>query len=195
MKDFDIKKLKREYCFDVKLRGQELSFCADIGLFSPKKVDVGSRLLIDKMEIGPDDEVLDVGCGYGVLGIAAAKLAVSGRVEMVDKDFVAVDCAKLNIERNELSNAQVYLSNMFDQVAEEKQFDVILSNIPAKVTKEMYWLMFHESYQRLKPGGKIYLVAITYLRDFLKANLKRFFGNYKKLAQGKGYVVYRAEKN
>lgn len=194
MKDFDIKKLRREYCFEEKLAGTKLNFCADIGLFSPKKVDDGSRLLIEKMEINPDDGVLDVGCGYGVLGITAAKLAVNGQVDMVDKDFVAVEYAQRNIGKNGLANARAYLSNMFDQVDEAKKFDVILSNIPAKVTKEMYWLMFYEASRRLKSGGKIYLVAITHLRDFLKTNLKRFFGNYKKLVQAKGYVVYRAEK-
>ncbi len=66
MKDFDIKKLKREYCFEENLADVEMHFCADIGLFSPKKIDEGSVMLINKMEIENEDSVLDIGCGSGI---------------------------------------------------------------------------------------------------------------------------------
>lgn len=194
MKDFDLTKLKREFCFTQDLAGQEMKFCADIGLFSPKKIDEGSVMLINQMEIGRSDRVLDLGCGYGVLGLMAAKLAVDGQVDLIDKDFVAVEYANRNIKLNDINNAGAYLSNMFDQVDETKKFEVILSNIPAKVTREMYWLMFYESWRRLKPGGRIYLVAIAHLAKFLKSNLKEFFGNYKKLDHNQRYVVYQAKK-
>jgi len=194
MKDFDIKKLKREFYFEENLAGLDMKFWAEAGLFSPRKVDEGSKMLINKMKIEPADHILDLGCGYGVLGLTAAKIATQGRVDMVDKDFVAIEYANRNIMENKIDNAAAYLSNMFDQIDQEKSFDVILSNIPAKVSREMYWLMFFNAAEKLNTGGRIYLVAIAHLSAFLKNNLKQFFGNYKKIDHNRRYVVYQAEK-
>jgi 16S rRNA G1207 methylase RsmC len=112
----------------------------------------------------------------------------------VDKDFVAVDYANRNARANGLDNARAQLSNGFDQVDPALRFDVIASNLPAKVGKELLTLYLHDALARLRLGGRLYLVTITGLRQFIKRNLEEVFGNYKKLKQGRAYTVALAEK-
>ena len=194
MENFDIKLLKREYYFEERFDQIKLGFWAGLGLFSPKKIDDGSRMLLKELKIAPNDRVLDLGCGYGVLGLVAAKMAPQGQVDLIDKDFVAVEYTKKNIAANHISNAQAYLSNLFDQIPPEKQFDVIMSNLPAKVNKEMYWLLFYEALNHLEPGGQLYIVAIANLRKFIKRSLKTLFGDCKQLKLNRNYVVIRATR-
>ena len=74
------------------------------------------------------------------------------------------------------------------------RFDVIASNLPAKVGKELLTLYLHDALARLHPGGRLYLVTINGLRQFIKRNLEEVFGNYKKLKQGRAYTVALARK-
>jgi 16S rRNA G1207 methylase RsmC len=112
----------------------------------------------------------------------------------VDKDFIAVEYSNKNAELNHITNAHALLSNGFDQIRGQR-FDVIVSNIPAKVGNEMLSLFLHDALRQLNPGGKLYVVTINGLRDYIKRNFKEVFGNYKKLKQGKNYTVAAAQKN
>ncbi len=96
MKESDIIKLKDDIIFCDILRGFEFVFHSTWGLFSPREIDAGSKLLIDYMDVNKSDICLDLGCGYGAIGLCMAKLAERGKVYMVDKDFVAVEYAKKN---------------------------------------------------------------------------------------------------
>ena len=111
-----MKDIRKDIEFSMALRGQNLRFRSTWGLFSPEGIDEGTRLLIEELEISEDATSLDLGCGYGVIGLVMAKLAPQGRVHMVDKDFVAVEYAKKNAEANGVKNAEVYLSNGFSHV-------------------------------------------------------------------------------
>lgn len=186
--------LRKPIRFSSDLRGQALTFESTWGLFSPREVDEGTRLLLQYVEVPADADCLDLGCGYGPVGLTLASLARNGRTLMVDKDFVAVDFATRNAARNGLSNASVCLSNGFDQVPADARFDLIASNVPAKVGKELLSILLHDAHARLRPGGAIYLVAISGLRDFFKRNLKEVFGNYDKVKQGAHYTVARARR-
>ena len=84
----------REITFDATLRGYDFTFASTWGLFSPRAIDAGTKLLMDWMEINDGDICLDLGCGYGALGITMAKSAENTDIYMVDKDFVAVEYAK-----------------------------------------------------------------------------------------------------
>jgi 16S rRNA G1207 methylase RsmC len=187
-------KLRRDIVFSDTLCGQHLSFHATWGLFSPKGIDEGSRLLLDHLEINEDDHTLDLGCGYGPLGLTMAKLAPKGTSVLVDKDFVAVEYSHKNAELNRIQNTEIFLSNGFDQVGDRK-FDLIVSNLPAKTGKELYYLYFYDALARLNPGGSIYVVTISGLRKFIAKAFQEVFGNYEKLKQGKTYTVARAIKN
>ena len=105
-----IDKLREDIVFNATLRGQPLTFHSTWGIFSPREVDEGSRLLLDHVEINPDDDCLDLGCGYGPIGLTLAKLAPQGRTILVDKDYVAVDFANKNIALNGIGNAEAPVS-------------------------------------------------------------------------------------
>ncbi len=186
-------KLRRDIVFSDTLRGQYLSFHTTWGLFSPKGIDEGSRLLLDHLEVKSDDDTLDLGCGYGPLGLTLAKLAPEGTSVLVDKDFVAVEYSRKNAELNGIRNTEIFLSNGFDQIG-DRRFDLIVSNLPAKTGKELYYLYFHDALARLNPGGSIYVVTISGLRKFIAKAFQEVFGNYEKLKQGKTYTVARAKK-
>lgn len=186
-------KLRQDIVFSDELRGEKLTFHTTWGIFSPREVDEGSRMLLDFMEIREEDDCLDLGCGYGPIGMTMARLAPKGHTILVDKDFVAVDYANKNIALNRIANAEALLSNGFGAVGDRK-FDLIASNIPAKVGNEMLYLFLYDALAHLKPGGRLYVVTITGLRQFIKRSFNEVFGNYDKLKQGKTYTVAMAEK-
>lgn len=188
-----IEDLRKDIEFEASLRGVPLRFRTTWGLFSPRAVDEGTILLLNEATFKDTDRTLDLGCGYGPLGLTIAKLCPKGEVHCVDKDFVAVDYAKKNAELNNIKNASIYLSNAFSHVP-MNSFDNIISNLPAKVGNEMLSLVMHDAKARLKPGGVFYVVTIAGLKDYIKRNFKEIFGNYEKLKQGKTYYVAMARK-
>ncbi len=187
-------KLRRDIVIDADLAGERLTLHSTWGIFSPREVDEGTRLLVEWLKITPTDDCLDLGCGYGPIGLLMARKAPQGQTLMVDKDFMAVEYANANAQRNNLSNAQAMLSNGFDHIDPALRFDIIASNIPAKVGKEMLSLILHDAHARLKPGGRLYVVTINGLRQYMKRNLNEVFGNYDKLKQGRTYTVALALK-
>jgi len=189
-----ISELKQDIVFSATLRGQHLTFHSTWGLFSPKAIDEGTGLLLDQLDIAPNATVLDLGCGYGPLGLAMAKLAPQGHIHLVDKDFVAVEFTRKNAQVNHLTNTSTYLSNGFDQVPAGVMFDAVISNVPAKIGGELLSIFLHDAHGRLKPGGKLYIVTISGLKDYMKRHLIEVFGNYDKLKQSKIYTAALAVK-
>lgn len=189
----EIPALRKDMLIKETLSGQPLQFKTTWGLFSPRSIDAGSIMLLKYLDIKSDDKCIDVGCGYGVLGITMAKLAPKGEVIMLDKDFVAVDYSNKNCSLNGTSHAHARLSNGLEAVT-ERHFDVIVSNIPAKVGNELLYIFLQDAYDRLAPGGTFTVVTITGLRDFMKRAFKEIFGNYKKHKQGPAYTVASATK-
>ncbi len=180
-----------EITFETKLRGFELTFTTTWGLFSPKTVDAGTHLLIDYLEIDNGSICLDLGCGYGAIGITMAKCSPTANVYMVDKDFVAVEYARKNVIQNNLNNCQVLLSNGFSHL-NDLQFDVIVSNLPANVGKKLLQIFFSHAKKHLRHNGKIYVVTISGLREFVKRNFMEIFGNYQKIKQRNTHTVAMA---
>ena len=86
------------------------------------------------------------------------------------------------------------MSNGFDQIPPDRRFDLIASNIPAKVAKELLSILLYDARVLLKPGGRLYVITINGLREFMKRNLKEVFGNNCKLKQGAHYTVGMAER-
>jgi 16S rRNA G1207 methylase RsmC len=189
-----LNKLRKDIVFSDDLAGERLHFHSTWGIFSPREIDEGTRLLLEHMQIASTDNCLDLGCGYGPIGLYMARKATQGETLMVDKDFMAVKYSNENAERNQLTNAKAILSNAFEHIDPGLQFDIVASNIPAKVGKEMLSLILHDALHRLTPGGKLYVVTINGLRQYMKRNLNEIFGNYKKLKQGKTYTVALAVK-
>ena len=189
----DVDKLKRDIVFEATLRGRALRFHSTWGLFSPREIDDGTRLLISHVELGDSDVTLDLGCGYGAIGLAVAAATPGGFVHMVDKDYVAVEYARRNARLNALDNCKAYLSNAFSEVGDER-FDNVAANLPAKVGRELLYIILADAREHLRPGGQLVVVTVSGLRQFIRRNFEEVFGNYDKLKQGKHYTVARAIK-
>jgi len=185
--------IRQDQSLQTVQKGHNLVFNTTWGLFSPRAIDTGSQMLLDYLDIESNDNCLDLGCGYGILGLAMAKCAPQGKTILVDKDFVAVNYSEKNRLLNHIDNAECFLSNGFDQIPFQ-QFDLIVSNIPAKVGKEMLYIYMFDALKYLKPGGSFYIVTITGLRQFFKRGFQEVFGHYQKIKQGKTYTVARAIK-
>lgn len=184
-----------EITFNARLHGFDFKFESTWGLFSPKHIDEGTVLLTSKLDIKPTDNCLDLGCGYGPLGLVAARLAPEGKTHMVDKDFVATDYAARNATINQITNTKTYLSNGFSAVQTDLKFDVVITNLPAKISHELVETFLIDAYNALNPGGRFYIVTISGLKDYIKRNLTEIFGNYDKLGTSKTYTAAVAVKN
>ena len=189
-----IRQLKQDIVFEAELVGRPFTFHSTWGLFSPRQIDSGTALLLRHLEIREDEVALDIGCGYGPLGLAIAAQAPGGQVHMVDKDFVAVEYANRNARLNGLDNVRAYLSNGLSHVPGGQRFTTVVSNIPAKVGKELLDILLWDSWQHLEPGGQMVVVTINGLRQFMKRHMMEIFGNYEKVKQGRDYTVSKAVK-
>ena len=185
----DLNHLRQDNSIETTLGGHKLTLAATWGLFSPKAIDEGTELLARYIEVRPTDNCLDLGCGYGPLGLMLAISAPEGIIHLVDKDFIAVDYSNKNAAANKLSNATAFLSNGFDQIDPDQKYDIIVSNVPAKIGDELLILFLHDAYAHLNSGGKLYVVTISGLKEYFKRRMNEVFGNYDKLKQSKTYTA------
>lgn len=179
---------------EAEIRGHSLRFSTTWGLFHPKGIDAGTALLLERLELTAAADCLDLGCGWGPIGVTLAKLAPEGQIHMVDKDFVAVEFAQRNAVANDCGNARAYLSNGFSHIAADQMFDLVVSNIPAKVGGELLQHWIDESHRRLRPGGALWVVTVAGLKDYMKRVLRESFGNHRKIKQSGTHVVSMADR-
>ncbi|WP_410772602.1 class I SAM-dependent methyltransferase [Fontibacillus sp. BL9] len=180
--------------WDATLRGQAFRFISDAGVFSKGGVDYGSRVLIDAMEVPVDARVMDIGCGYGPIGLSAARLASQGHVTMIDVNSRAVELAKENAAANRISNVTVLQSDLFAEVGEEK-FDIVLTNPPIRAGKEIVHAIFEGAYERLHNGGSLWIVIQKKQgAPSAKQKLESLFDSVEEVTKDKGYRIYKATK-
>lgn len=180
--------------WDATLRGQTFRFVSDAGVFAKGGVDFGSRTLIEAMEIPQDAQVLDVGCGYGPIGLAAAKLAGRGHVTMIDVNARAVDLARENAELNQVGNVTILESDLFAALKDQK-FDVVLTNPPIRAGKSIVHAIFEGAYERLESGGALWIVIQKKQgAPSAKAKLESLFERVEEVTKDKGYRIYKAVK-
>jgi 16S rRNA (guanine1207-N2)-methyltransferase len=189
-----IDQLREDIEFDVTLRDRTFHLHSTWGLFSPREVDIGTHLLLDRIEVKPTDDCLDIGCGYGPIGLTLARLAPEGQTLLVDKDFVAVEFAQKNAKTNAIDNVEVLLSNGLAQIPPDRKFDLVATNLPAKIGNELTTLIVADSWARLRPGGRLYLVTLSGMRKFIQRVVQQQCGTYEKVKQGGIYTLHRAVK-
>lgn len=177
------------------LRGHKLRFNTDAGVFSKTGIDFGSRVLIEALEIDATAQVLDVGCGYGPIGITAAMLASEGHVTMIDINERAIELALENAKLNGVSNVSVLQSDLFERVADLK-FDVMITNPPIRAGKDVVHRIFEEGVKLLQPGGSMWVV-IQKKQGAPSAfsKLESLFATVEEVTKDKGYRIFRAEKD
>ncbi|EOS59030.1 class I SAM-dependent methyltransferase [Paenibacillus barengoltzii] len=180
--------------WDTVLRGQSYRFVSDAGVFAKGGVDFGSRTLIEAMDIPQDAEVLDVGCGYGPIGLAAARLATKGHVTMIDVNSRAVELAKENAAANGVNNITVLESDLFSAL-DNRKFDVVLTNPPIRAGKATVHAIFEGAYERLRSGGSLWVVIQKKQgAPSAKEKLESLFSRVEEVTKDKGYRIYRAVK-
>ena len=178
----------------ARLRGREWTFVTDRGVFARDAVDAGSRLLIETMRIAPTDRVLDVGCGYGPVGLVAAALASAGRAILVDVNARAVQLASQNAALNHVTNVEILLGDGGKPVA-GRTFDVAVTNPPIRAGRATLLRVVREVWDILRPGGRlVFVVRTAQGARTLAREVGAIFGTVTELAHKNGYRVYEAVK-
>ncbi len=185
----------REETIRIVLRGHTFVFVTDTGVFARGKLDRGTELLAEQLAVAPDAHVLDVGCGYGVLGIVAAILAPNGRVVMTDVNERAIDLAARNIRANAVPHAEVRRGAFYDVVTGER-FDAIVSNPPIRAGKKVVFRIVDEAADHLRAGGSLWMVARTRQgARSLERRIAQALGACDTVARGSGYRVLRGTRH
>jgi len=169
-------------------------FFTGSGVFSTRRVDYATSLLIENMAVPKEGKVLDMGCGYGPIGITAAKISPNSEVVMVDLNERACELAEENVKANEVSNACVIKSDMFSAVS--GKYNTILMNPPIALGMKKLEAMISESKEYLEPGGSLQLVARhSKGGKRLEKHMEKVFGNVRQVAKGGGFRVYVSSKH
>ncbi|MCD6361951.1 MAG: class I SAM-dependent methyltransferase [Armatimonadetes bacterium] len=180
---------------ETVLRGRRFSFITSTGVFSSKKIDNGTRVLVENMSVPERGAFLDMGCGIGVIGLVAASLETHLEVHLSDINQRAVKLTRLNVKRLKLTNCHVYEGNLYEALG-DKRFDIIVSNPP--VSAGMYNVvkpLVAGAYERLTKGGLIQMVIQTNKGGrILSGFLDEVFGSHMLVARRSGYRVLSAHK-
>ncbi|EFQ56640.1 class I SAM-dependent methyltransferase [Streptococcus downei] len=175
----------------VQLLGEDFHFYTDAGVFSKKMIDYGSQALLSVLNFSAGQSLLDLGCGYGPLGISLAKVQ-NLKVTMVDINQRALELAQKNAKRNGVE-VDTYQSNIYDQV--KGQFDQIISNPPIRAGKRVVHDILEGAYDHLKPGGSLTTVIQKKQgAPSAKAKMAQVFGNVEVVKKDKGYYILRSIK-
>ena len=182
--------------WNFELKGHNFRFKTDNGVFSKKEVDFGSRLLIENFTpTSEQGEILDVGCGYGPIGLAIAKRLPNALVHMVDVNERALALAEENAKINQIHNVQIYQSDRLSKV-KEMVFSDILTNPPIRAGKNVVHDIFEQSFLHLTPGGSLWVV-IQKKQGAPSAieKLAQFFSIVEIIEKNKGYFIIQAKKD
>ncbi len=168
------------------------------GLFSARSLDDGSALLLRELDRLPaPSRVLDMGCGYGAIGLALAARWTSCQVDMVDTDIRAIEATTENIARNHLNNASVTLSDGVRELERPTaSYDLVVSNLPAQAGNDALDQLLLDAYDALTGDGTLAIVAVNGLRKYLQRRLAEIFGpgQVAKIRQSSRHSVLEAAK-
>lgn len=176
--------------YQALLWNQPLEIETTEGLFSPRGADAGTLSMVSAVELKSGQKLLDLGCGAGLVGIAAAKVLGEENVWMTDVDPAAVRCAAENAKRNGVENVHLCCGDALDAV-DASGFDWILSNPPYHADFSVAKKFIEKGFNRLKLGGKLVMVVKREL--WYRNKLTAIFGGVRMQEIG-GYFVFTAEK-
>lgn len=175
----------------VRLLGTSMVFTTDAGVFSKKMIDYGSQVLLQALDFEAGKTVLDVGCGYGPLGLTLAKVfGVSAT--LIDINSRAVALAQANAVKNGVT-VTIVQSNLYEAV--EGQFDHIVSNPPIRAGKAVVHEVITGAVSHLVTGGSLTLVIQKKQgAPSAKKKMEECFGNCQILKKDKGYYILESVK-
>lgn len=184
----------REIRYEVN--GHSLRYLTDHGVFSMERVDHGSDILIHaviEQEAAMTGTVIDLWCGYGAIGVAVAAVYPQVKVSMIDVNDRAMELARRNAEKNGVSERVAV--GTADQLAVQEGAEVVITNPPIRAGKETIYGLFRDSFQWLRPGGRLYVVirknqgAPSAVKE-----LTQIFGNCETVERQSGFHVLRCVK-
>lgn len=176
----------------VTLLGETFTFLTDAGVFSKKMIDYGSQVLLSTLFFQEGEKVLDLGCGYGPLGISLAKVQKVDAT-MVDINNRAIDLTKKNAEKNGVT-VKIQQSNIYETV--EGSFDHIISNPPIRAGKQVVHEIIEKSIDFLNFGGDLTIVIQKKQgAPSAKDKMSLVFGNVETVKKDKGYYILRSIKD
>jgi 16S rRNA (guanine1207-N2)-methyltransferase len=184
----DYKKIR--YTF----RNHLLNLTTDSGIFSRERVDFGTNVLLNSLDADfSGKHILDIGCGYGIIGIAIAKAYPDCFVQMTDVNSRAVELARENAKANETKNVKIYESSLYASI--DAEFDWILSNPPIRAGKDVVWGIAEDSLKHLKKGGILRMVIQKKQgAPSLLKKMAEIFPQSETIAKEKGYYVLQGRK-
>ena len=183
----DIKEIKYYYL------EKEIILYTDNGVFSKNNIDFGTNLLLKNLTLKGDETILDMGCGYGIMGISIASIYPNTKVLMCDVNDRAIELVSRGITKNKTKNASVIHSNMYENI--DSQFSVILTNPPIRAGKKIVHNILLDGYNYLQDNG--YLVCVMKKQQGALSAIKAMEEVYKKvevIAKDKGYLIIKALK-
>lgn len=187
-----VKSELREFEFDLET--DSLKFTTDNGVFSKKSIDYGSRVLLDVLSDFPlEGKILDLGCGYGPIGIILAKKNPNSSILMADVNSRAINLAKNNLKANAIDNANVVESSCYDNIHDS--FNYIVTNPPIRAGKKIVFEFLEGAYSHLEKNGEIFVVIQKKQgAPSAKSKLEEIFGNCEIVKRDKGYYILKSTK-
>ena len=183
------------YKFDWNVGKEVFNFYTSNSVFSKKGMDFGSMLLVETIINENKDfagSILDLGCGYGPLGVIAAKLLKESLVTMCDVNERALELSKMNAKENKVDDRiKIIASSAFENIKDN--YDVIMTNPPIRAGKELIFSFYEGAYKHLNKGGKLYVVIQKKQgAPSTKAKLESLFGNCEIADKKSGYFTFRS---
>ena len=177
---------------DCFIRGKKFTFSSDNGVFSKNGVDFGSRLLLDFIpldEVG--GKILDLGCGYGVIGIVLNKLT-GANVDMVDVNLRALHLTEMNVAANKCQNINVFESNVYESI--NTKYTSIVTNPPIRAGKKVIYDMLFNAKDYLTDDGNLYFVIRKQQgAKSMMSDLEKEY-NLEIIEKKKGYFIIKCSK-
>lgn len=186
--------ISKERNISFKIKELEISLVSDVNVFSNSRIDEGSFIFINYL-LGEDldGEVLDLGCGYGVIGISLKLLYTKLNLKMSDVNPLCTKLTDENLKKYHLDDVSVILSNSYSSI--DNHFDIVLLNPPISCGKKVIYKMYDETYEHLNENGRFYLVirkdkgALSHLKY-----LSTLFKKVDIVKKEKGYYILKAIK-
>lgn len=169
-----------------------MSFATNSKVFSPRQIDAGSRFLLENLNVSKGTNIVDLGCGYGAMGISLAKAYPENHVYLVDDDNEAVKLAKENIIKNGLKNATALRSDGLYLINKTKKISLIITNPPWHKMQDTFRFI-NQAKDILEDNGQFWMVIRA---EFpVQDNLVETFGNFKEVARKSPYKILKAVKD
>ena len=178
------------YDIEITIKNIDLKFTSSDKLFSPKNIDIGTLSMIDEVCFENENKILDLGCGYGFVGILAAKIIGEDKVVMCDIDSEAVEVSKHNAVLNDVSNINIIQSDGLKNII-DNDFSMVLSNPPYHTDFSVAKHFIESGFYKLALNGKF--IMVTKRLDWYKNKLSSVFGGVR-VKERNGYYIFISEK-